>query len=200
MPYEMLAKGSMTWIGLSLILTVLSVFLFIPLAVFYVLITLFFIIFFRDPERTPAEGIVAPADGRVTKIVNDGEHVKILTVMNVHNVHVNRAPIDGNVRKITYHQGKHVPAFNKDSEYNERVVTLLDTKIGDVKIVQIAGSFARRIESYITEGQEVLKGERIGIIKFGSRVDLYLPRNRVKICVKEKQGVKAGESTIANEA
>ena len=196
----MLAKGSITWIGLSLILAVLSIFLFIPLAVLYVLIAIFFLIFFRDPERAVSEGIVAPADGKVTKIEKGMDFVKIITIMNLHNIHVNRIPIDGKVVKITHHLGKHVPAFNKDSDKNERVVTLIDTEIGEVKIVQIAGSFARRIESYITEGQEVLKGQRIGIIKFGSRVDLYLPVKKVKVSVKEGQGVKASESTIALEA
>lgn len=195
----MLAKGSMTWIGLSLILAVLSIFLFIPLAVLYVLIAIFFIIFFRDPERTPSEGIVAPADGKVTKIEKGSDNVKIITVMNLHNVHVNRAPIDGKVRRITHYTGKHVPAFNKDSDKNERVETLLDTNIGEIKMVQIAGAFARRIDPYVSEGQEVLKGQRIGIIKFGSRVDLYLPREKVKVNIKEGQGVKAAESTIANE-
>ncbi len=187
----------MTWIALALILAVLSLFLYIPLAVLYVLIAIFFVIFFRDPERTPSEGIAAPADGKVMKIENDGNHVKILTVMNVHNVHVNRAPLDGKVRRITHHPGKHVPAFSKDSKNNERVVIILDTIIGEVKIVQIAGAFARRIEPYITEGQDILKGQRIGIIKFGSRVDLYLPGNKVNVIAKENQKVKAAESKIA---
>jgi phosphatidylserine decarboxylase len=199
MPYEMLAKGSMTWIGFSLILAVLSLFLFLPLAGMYVLIAIFFMIFFRDPERTPGDDIVAPADGKVTKIEKNADYVKIITVMNLHNVHVNRAPMDGEVRKITHHPGKHIPAFNKDSENNERLEIIINTKIGEVKIVQIAGAFARRIESYISEGQDILKGQRIGIIKFGSRVDLYLPEKRVKVNVKENQGVKAAESTIALE-
>jgi phosphatidylserine decarboxylase len=199
MPYEMLAKGSMTWIGLSLILAVLSIFLFIPMAVLYVLIAMFFVLFFRDPERDPSDGIVAPADGRITQIENASDLKRIITVMNLHNVHVNRAPMDGRVRKITHHPGKHVPAFNKDSENNERVETILDTRIGEVKIVQIAGAFARRIEPYVTEGQEILKGQRIGIIKFGSRVDLYLPADMIEMNVKEGQSVKAAESTIAKE-
>jgi phosphatidylserine decarboxylase len=195
----MLAKGSMIWIILSLLLAVISIFLFIPLAILYGFITFFFIIFFRDPKRTPVNGIVAPADGKISKIGKESDYVKIITIMNLHNVHINRAPIEGKVKEIKHYPGKHVPAFSKDSEANERVVTLLDTKIGDVKIVQIAGSFARRIESYISQGDEVSKGQRIGIIKFGSRVDLYLPQNMVKIMVKEKQKVKAAESTVAVE-
>jgi phosphatidylserine decarboxylase len=195
----MLAKGSMTWIALSLLLAILSLFLYIPLAFLYVLIAIFFVIFFRDPERNPDEGIVAPADGRISKIEKESDSVKIITVMNLHNVHVNRAPLDGRVRKITHHPGKHVPAFRKDSENNERVETIIDTKIGEVKIVQIAGSFARRIQPYIAEGQEIIKGERIGIIKFGSRVDLYLPGKSVKVIVKERQSVKAAGSKIAEE-
>lgn len=195
----MLAKGSVHWILLPLILAIFSFFLYIPLAVLYLLITLFFIIFFRDPERTPSEGIVACADGKITKIEKTEEHLKIITVMNLHNVHVNRAPISGTVTNIEHHNGKHIPAFSKDSEANERVVTTMDTQIGEIKIVQIAGAFARRILPYVKIGDEISKGERIGIIRFGSRVDLYLPIKKVKIDINIGSKVKAAESTIARE-
>lgn len=195
----MLAKGSLTWILLSLILAILSIFLFIPLAVFYLLVTIFFVIFFRDPERIPNEGIVACADGRITKIEKVDDQLKIVTVMNLHNVHVNRAPLEGKVVDMEHQNGKHIPAFSKDSDRNERFKIILNTKIGDVKIVQIAGAFARRIEPYIHEDDNIKKGQRIGIIRFGSRVDLYLPENKVKIMVKEGDLVKAAESQIAKE-
>ncbi len=195
----MLAKGSVHWIVLSLILGIFSFFLYVPLAVLYLLITIFFMIFFRDPERTPSEGIVACADGKITKVEETEDCLKIITVMNLQNVHVNRAPISGIVKNMEHQNGKHVPAFSKDSEANERVITTLDTHIGEVKIVQIAGAFARRIVPYIKIGDELSKGQRIGIIRFGSRVDLYLPINKVKIDVNIGSKVKAAESTIAKE-
>jgi phosphatidylserine decarboxylase len=195
----MLAKGSQSWILLSLILAILSIFLFIPLAVFYFIVTVFFMIFFRDPERTSKEGIVACADGKITKIENADDHVKIVTVMNLHNVHVNRAPYDGKVVDMEHHNGKHIPAFSKDSDRNERFKTTLNTPIGEIQIIQIAGAFARRIEPYIHEGENIKKGQRIGMIRFGSRVDLYLPKNRVKITASEGDSVRAAESQIAQE-
>jgi phosphatidylserine decarboxylase len=195
----MLAKGSVHWVLLPLILAVFSFFLYIPLAILYLLITIFFLIFFRDPERTPKEGIVACADGKIAKIEETEHHLKIITIMNLHNVHVNRAPISGIVKNIEHRDGKHVPAFSKDSEANERVITTMDTKIGEVKIVQIAGAFARRILPYVKKGNEISKGQRIGIIRFGSRVDLYLPKNKVKAQTDIGSKVKAAESTIARE-
>jgi phosphatidylserine decarboxylase len=195
----MLAKGSQSWILLSLVLAFLSIFLFIPLAVFYFLVTIFFIIFFRDPERTSKEGIVACADGKITKIEEVDDQVKIVTVMNLHNVHVNRAPCDGVVINIEHHNGKHIPAFSKDSDRNERFKTTLKTHIGEIEILQIAGAFARRIEPYIHEGENIKKGQRIGMIRFGSRLDLYLPANKVKITANEGDLVKAAESQIAKE-
>jgi phosphatidylserine decarboxylase len=195
----MLAKGSLIWILIPLTLALISIILFMPLAVLYILITLFFIVFFRDPDRAKKDGIVAPADGKITEIIKKDGFVKIVTVMNIHNVHVNRAPIDGNVKDIEHHNGNHIPAFNKDSENNERLITTLDTKIGEVKIIQIAGAFARRIEPYINKGDNIISGQRIGIIRFGSRVDLYLPENKVKIVVNQGITVKASESQIAVE-
>jgi phosphatidylserine decarboxylase len=195
----MFAKGSIHWIVLPLILAILSFFLWIPLAVLFLLIVVFFIIFFRDPERDPEKGIVACADGKVTKIEDSKEHLKIVTVMNLQNVHVNRAPISGRVKKIEHFDGRHIPAFNKDSEANERVITTMDTEIGEVKIVQIAGAFARRIASYVKSGNEVRKGQRIGIIRFGSRVDLYLPKNKVRLQVDIGAKVKAAKTTVAME-
>lgn len=195
----MLAKGSLSWILLSLVLAILSIFLFIPLAVFYFLVTFFFIIFFRDPDRTPKDGIVACADGKITKIEKVDDQVKIVTVMNLHNVHVNRAPYDGVVTNIEHYNGKHIPAFSKDSDRNERVKTTLTTDIGEIKIIQIAGAFARRIEPYVHEGENIKKGQRIGMIRLGSRVDVYLPENKITITASEGDLVRAAESQIAKE-
>ncbi|PKK81836.1 MAG: phosphatidylserine decarboxylase family protein [Thermoplasmata archaeon HGW-Thermoplasmata-2] len=162
------------------------------------LAALFLAVFFRDPERKIGEGIVAPADGKISRIDHPEEgYVRICTFMNVHNVHVNRAPMSGKVISVEHIDGKHIPAFDKDSDTNERVIIVMDTKIGNVKIVQIAGAFARRIVPYIEAGHTVEKGERIGIIRLGSRVDLWLPKEKVNLKVKEGDRVKAGETTIA---
>lgn len=193
----MLAKGSSSWIIIPLILFIISIFFYIPIALIFLLIALFFAIFFRDPERWVGAGIVSPADGKVSSIEEKSEMMRISIVMGVSNVHVNRAPMDGKVKSIEHHMGKHIPAFNKDSETNERVEITLRTNVGQVNLVQIAGAFARRIKTYIRKGDKISKGQRIGMIRFGSRVDLYLPKKRVRVLTRIGVAVKAGESCLA---
>jgi phosphatidylserine decarboxylase len=159
--------------------------------------------FFRDPERAIGNGIVMPADGRVREIsdVTDsdvGKCTLVSTFMNIYNVHVNRMPLDGTIKDIVHHKGAHLPAFKKESEKNERVIITIETKIGMIKVIQIAGTLARRIVPYIKKGDTLKKGEKIGIIRLGSRVDIYLPSKAIKtICVKEGDMVKAGEDALA---
>ncbi len=196
----MLARGSAPLISIPLILAIIFISLWLlPLIIIFLLITLFFLIFFRDPEREIGEGIVAPADGKLTVIEEKHDILRLSIVMGLTNVHVNRAPMDGDVIRIEHIPGKHVLAASKDSEANERLVTTMDTKIGQVRIIQIAGAFARRIKPYIKKGDNLSKGQRMGIIRFGSRVDLYLPKNRIKLVVKEGATVKAGTSNIGME-
>ena len=177
------------------------IFLFVSFVMF--IKTIFFIVFFRDPERNIGKEITSCADGKIREIseIVDKEHgkfTKVSTFMNIYNVHVNRAPIDGKVESISHFKGSHIPAFKKESERNERVEILLKTKIGSIKIFLIAGTVARRIVPYIRSGDELIKGERIGIIRFGSRVDLYIPTEKIKsINVKVGDKIKAGETTIA---
>ena len=211
-----LAKGSKSWILFSISTTIvffilsivfiqfksfIIIFLFFTFTSF--LMTLFFIIFFRDPERKNGKGIVACADGKIREItdIKDsdiGNCKRISTFMNLHNVHVNRSPYNGIVKSIEHKTGIHLPAFKKESEKNERVITLINTSIGLIKIVQIAGTIARRIVPYFSKGYKINKGERIGIIRFGSRVDLYLPINKIKkLNVKVGDIVLAGEDSIA---
>ncbi|KYK22150.1 hypothetical protein AYK24_08490 [Thermoplasmatales archaeon SG8-52-4] len=177
------------------------IFLFFAVLIF--LKSFLFLIFFRDPDRKIGKGIVASADGKIREIsnINDddvGNCKRISTFMNLHNVHVNRIPIEGIVSNITHKKGLHLPAFKKESEKNERVVTIINTNIGTVKVIQIAGTIARRIHPYIKIGDKMKKGEKIGIIKFGSRVDVYLPTKKLsKISVRVGDIVKAGETTIA---
>jgi len=202
----MLAKGSLSWIIGMLLLTLgawygfnsvsglISLILFF-LFVIGIILTLFFIIFFRDPERMPCgdeDDAVSPADGKVISI----QHRTVCIFMNIHNVHVNRAPLAGMVTHIDYKPGGFIPAFNKDSEVNERNHVVFKTDSGILELTQIAGVLTRRIVSYISEGTHVKRGERIGMIRFGSRVDVTVPEGYV-FTVKLNNNVKAGETIIA---
>ncbi|MCF2528018.1 phosphatidylserine decarboxylase [Yinghuangia soli] len=153
--------------------------------------------FFRDPERTPVEdGIIASADGVVQSIDPwpDGR-TRVATFMSPLNVHVNRAPLTGVVKSVEHKAGGFVPAFNKESEHNERVVWVFDTPRGEIELIQIAGTVARRIVPYLEAGAEVEVGERIGLIRFGSRVDVYLPPG-VEPAVTVGQRTTAGETRL----
>ena len=148
--------------------------------------------FFRDPEREIAQGrVLSPADGVVQSITPwpDGR-TRVAIFMSPLNVHVNRAPLAGTVTSVEHVPGGFVPAFDKESEHNERVVWHFDTELGDVEVVQIAGAVARRIVPYLAQGAKVEQGERIGLIRFGSRVDLYLPEG-------VEPAVEVGQTTIA---
>ncbi len=199
-----IAKGCWSWVAPPLLLSVLFLILcwfslwflagFIP--VFCVLI--FFLIFFRDPERTIAPGVIAPADGQIRDIKQEKNKYLISTFMEVNNVHVNRMPLDGRITEMTHFPGYHLRAWKKESDLNERVIIKVDTAIGEVTVVQLAGLIARRVYPYIKEGDVLKKGDRIGIIRLGSRVDVYLPTDKVQsIPVKIGDPVKAGEDTIA---
>ncbi len=207
------AKGSYLWIltpTVILIIVIFSIIIFqfyntasLFLSILFFIITILFIIFFRDPNRIIGNGIVSPADGYIRDIYklrdNDIGECKVVSIfMNIHNVHVNRMPIDGKIIEITHLPGSHIPAFKKESDRNERVITHIDTSIGIVKIIQIAGTLARRIVSYIKKNDIIKRGEKIGLIRFGSRVDLYLPdKKNIKYKVKKGDNIKAGESVVA---
>ena len=212
-----LAKGSGSWVFSSLsfgvFFFVLSVFfsiddrirsvLFLVSVVWFCLVILF-LVFFRDPDRMISKGVVACADGRIREIkrLEDeviGKCIMVSTFMNLYNVHVNRMPIDGRIVDVKHYSGWHLPAFKKESEKNERVILIVDSDIiGQVKIVQIAGAIARRIVLYVKKGDKIGKGDRIGIIRLGSRVDVYLPEDKIKkINVKVGDFVKAGVDTVA---
>ncbi|MDR2778070.1 MAG: phosphatidylserine decarboxylase [Rickettsiales bacterium] len=168
--------------------------------------------FFRDPDRvTPddPEVILAPADGRVDKIEianppeelelgSSGEWTRISIFLSIFNVHVQRVPFGGKIVKLLYRDGAFLNIYSdKNSKDNERQCCVLETKEGlRIPFVQIAGLIARRIVCNLTVGQEVTRGDRYGIIRFGSRVDLYLPKE-IKVCVKVGQTMIAGESVIA---
>ena len=179
----------------------------IPLAALGLLFALFSLWFFRNPDRTPPPGqgiIVSPADGR---IVYAGEcppgryalvaGKKISVFMSPLDVHVNRAPVTGRVTSVRYHKGAfHVASVDKASLMNEQNGVAIATPEGrTVTYVQIAGMIARRIVCDLEEGDAVRQGERVGMIRFGSRVDVYLPAD-AGLSVAPGDRVRAGESVI----
>jgi phosphatidylserine decarboxylase len=173
---------------------------------------LFVMMFFRNPKRRlfVEEGaIIAPADGKVVVIEEtfEGEYfrdkrLQISIFMSVKNVHVNRTPISGQVKYFKYHPGKYLLAWNpKSSTANERTTFVIEDEDDNMEILmrQIAGTVARRIKFYVEEGDEVTQGSEFGFIKFGSRVDLFLPLDaRVEVGIGER--VKGGQTVIARVA
>jgi len=170
--------------------------------------TVFTVAFFRDPERVTPAGvdlIVAPADGRVIKVapVHDerfleGEAVLVSIFMSPFNVHVNRAPVNGRVVDVRYNHGKYLRAFaDKASLDNEQNAVLLEDDRGRrLGCVQIAGFLARRIVCYLRPGMHVERGQRYGMIKFGSRADVYLPPSaQVRVQVGDR--TRAGVTVLA---
>jgi len=171
-------------------------------------------LFFRDPPRvTPVRDglVVAPADGRISQIglarppreldLSDEPLLRVSIFMNVFNVHVNRAPVTGRIVRVAYKPGIFLNAdLDKASEDNERNGLVLATPGGvEVGCVQIAGLVARRIVSFVREGEQIGAGERFGLIRFGSRVDVYLPLG-TRVQVSEGQLTVAGETVIADFA
>jgi len=200
-----LARGAGRWIGVASVVPLVvalysaSVGFTVPSAGVFVVslgVPVFVTAFFRDPDRQPdGEGVLSPADGKVTVLREEEDSVRLGVFMGLHNVHVNRAPVGGEVDESTHHEGGHRPAFTKDSERNER----LETRLNDFVVVQITGALARRITSYIDEGSTVERGERIGVIAFGSRVDVVFPPSyeRDDLLVERGDRVRAGETVLA---
>ena len=154
--------------------------------------------FFRDPERTPPfSGIVSPADGTVSEIRTESDRIRVCIFMNVHDVHVVRAPDDAVVESVEHESGGYRPAFSKDSDRNEKV----HVRFPDSGVTLIAGAFARRIHPYVEAGDELERGERLGHIAFGSRVDALLSPeiDHADLRVEHGEKVTAGETTIAND-
>ncbi len=199
----MMAKGGLVPVVLStlpsVVIFLLSFFFYPPFvypALLLISLPVFTLYFFRDPERKISHGIVSPADGKVIR-VNDEEEKRIDIFMGVDDVHVNRAPIGGEVEEMRRENGGHAPAYSESSENNERLVITLKTDHGSVKITQVVGIFARRIVPYVQEGDTLAKGEKIGMIRFGSRVKLELPSS-MEFEVEEEERVRAGETTLGD--
>lgn len=192
--------------GLPLLAVAVAAYLFqwLVAAIILVCLALFVFSFFRDPERTiPSEpgAIVSPADGRVVVVTDeesDGRPGKRISIfLAVWNVHVNRSPAAGFINNLQYKPGKFLAAMReKASHENEQNVFLLSTDAGEMVFKQIAGLIARRVVSWKKTGERVARGERIGLVRFGSRADVWLPRE-AEILVKVGDHVKGGASVLA---
>ena len=218
-PLPDLAPGSERRVLAPFALAVPFLFLVPPLGLLLLSVGAFSVYFYRDPEREPAgEGILTPADGHVSVIREDGDRVRVGVFMSPFDVHVCRAPADGAVIRLDHRGAAHKPAFIKESERNERFEYTLregvdgaddatedgadaesDGDAGPVDGALIAGWFARRITPYVSPGDSVTRGDRIGYIAFGSRADVVLPAGYTveNVRVSRGEAVRAGESVIA---
>jgi phosphatidylserine decarboxylase len=190
-----------------IILAVIFYLLFLKsmsIALLYIAVGFFFlglliILFFRDPERKTPKGeklIVSPADGKIIRLETECENPSISIFMGLQNVHVNRAPVDGVIKTIVFHQGKFLAAYKPEAmKDNQRNEIEIETDNSLVKMQQVTGAIARRTICYKKAGDKIETGERIGLIRFGSRVDLFLPRG-TKLDIRLGQKVLAGETVI----
>ncbi|MBM4240946.1 MAG: phosphatidylserine decarboxylase family protein [Euryarchaeota archaeon] len=216
----MFDKGTLKKAGILLTLTVLP-FLFGYFLLSFLIFSLiaFLMQFFRDPKRRIPEGsniVVAPADGRILKgridkiktveykdrlmehVLEEGKKgILISTFMSPFDVHVNRVPISGEVIKTKYYPGKFRIAWKNVQKENEKNLIVIKSKYGKIGVIQIAGFVARRIVQYIKVGNKVQIGSKLGMIRFGSRVDLIIPYERCELLVKEGEKPKAGETIVA---
>jgi phosphatidylserine decarboxylase len=216
----MFAKGTLKKAGIFLTLAVLPI-LFGYFIISFIMFSVIALLmqFFRDPKREIIQDkgiVVAPADGRILKgkidnietvdhhdplmhyILDEGEKgILISTFMSPFDVHVNRIPISGKVIKTKYYSGKFKIAMRKVHTENEKNLIVIDSEYGKVGVIQIAGFIARRIVQYVEVGDSVKIGERLGMIRFGSRVDLIIPERNSDVIVSEGAKPKAGETVVA---
>lgn len=206
-PHPFIAREGWPFLAIAVVLAVL-VTLWSPLvSIIFWLAALFVLQFFRDPPRegsTDPDAVLSPADGRIVMIAEVDDPyaqrraLKISVFMNVFNVHSNRSPVDGAVKKVEYFPGKFVnAALDKASLENERNAVVIETPDGvTVTAVQVAGLIAKRILCYVKEGDTLARGQRYGFIRFGSRVDVYLPPNsRPRVAIGDK--VSATSTVLA---
>lgn len=206
-PHPIIAREGWPFLGIAIAVAVLATVFFGAWAIPFWLIALFVLQFFRDPPRTVPgnpNAIVSPADGRIVVVEKTQDPyagrqaLKISVFMNVFNVHSNRAPVDGKIEAVQYFPGKFVNAdLDKASVENERNALTITASNGQtVTCVQVAGLIARRILCYVKEKDVLAKGQRYGFIRFGSRVDVYLPLTAMpKVAVGDK--VAATETILA---
>ncbi len=200
------AKEGILFIAIPLILSILSfIFSIEPLAILFLTVSLFMVFFFRDPLRKipfKENVVLSPADGKIVEMKEEEDDIfrgkkffKTSIFMSPLNVHINRAPLKGKVEKIIYRPGYFKPAYKEESRRNEQNIILMNTERGKVIIKQIAGIIARRVVCSLKENQEVKAGDKIGMIIFGSRVELFLAE-KPNVKVKPGEKVKGGETII----
>lgn len=199
------------FIAIFALLTLILFRISIPLAWLGVIVTVWCAYFFRDPWRVSPQRdglVLAPADGLIIALdeatpppelgLGDQPMRRIGIFMSVFDVHVNRAPMAGRVTKLAYTEGKFLNAsLDKASRDNERMAIRLATAVGDIGVVQIAGLIARRIVTSLREEQDIIAGQRIGLIRFGSRTELYLPRDWATLALTGQRAV-GGETVLAD--
>jgi phosphatidylserine decarboxylase len=200
-----IAKEGFPFIFILAIFFIISLFFkLIILPILFLGLTCAVLYFFRDPKRalpTEKNTIFSPADGTIVEInettFDDKPYTQIVIFLSIFNVHINRIPYSGKIIKTRYFPGNFFAANKKDIELkNERMETLIATKNGFIKVVQIAGLIARKIVNYLESDQEVVTGEKFGLIKFGSRTDIYFP-STAKCLVKIGDTVEAGITKFA---
>tara|TARA_B100000683_G_scaffold227689_1_gene227227 strand:- start:100 stop:756 length:657 start_codon:yes stop_codon:yes gene_type:complete len=188
------------------LLVVFFYFIYKPLFILSLILLIFTFYFFRDPERVVPIGddiLVSPADGLITNIteIKEGKktYIKVSIFLSIFNVHIQRLPISGEVTKVDYIEGKFINAtLDKASDENERLKITIKNGNNLIYVTQIAGLIARRIVNYVKPNENINQGERYGIIKFGSRVDIEFPNN-FKLLVNEGQQCIGGETIIAQD-
>ncbi|AWB34122.1 phosphatidylserine decarboxylase [Orrella marina] len=206
-PHPIIAREGWPFLAIAIVIALAVTYLSPGISIIFWIIALFVLQFFRDPPRegsSEPRAVLSPADGRIVMIAEvddpyaERKALKISVFMNVFNVHSNRSPVDGTVRKVTYFPGKFFnAALDKASLENERNAMVIHTPDGHVvTAVQVAGLVAKRILCYAKEDQTLARGERYGFIRFGSRVDVYLPiGSRPRVAIGDK--VSATSTVLA---
>lgn len=208
MGHNPVAKEGYPFIGISFLLAVVCLVFFPFFSPLFAILTAFVVYFFRNPSRRPyldSSAIVSPADGKIIQAVETVEERllkkkvnKVSIFMSPFDPHLNRVPVSGRVEDVKYNKGRFLTAFNEKASFdNEQNAVLMRSENGDeILFVQIAGWLARRIVCYLKPGEAWRQGDVFGLIRFGSRMDVYFPTSyRVSVRIGEK--VKAGESVLA---
>ncbi|WKU18962.1 phosphatidylserine decarboxylase [Advenella alkanexedens] len=207
-PHPIIAKEGWPFLAISIVAALIVSLWSFAVSIPFWIIALFVLQFFRDPQRVAPDGdnlVLSPADGRIVAVEEvydiyaQRDAIKISVFMNVFNVHSNRSPVDGTVKKVQYFSGKFFnAALDKASLENERNAMVLETPDGrTVTAVQVAGLVAKRILCYAKQGDELKRGQRYGFIRFGSRVDVYLPLgSRPRVVIGDK--VSATSTALAD--
>lgn len=168
----------------------------------YFLVMVFLYWFYRSPNRVKftnsKEFIFSACDGKIIEITEENDNYRIATFLSPFNVHVQYYPYDGIITEKTYKTGEFNPAFYKKSKHNERSEITLKTDIGNITVIQIAGIFVKRIVAFHKVGDAVKQGEHLGLIKFGSRVDLIIPKKNIKLLVKVGDKIEGAITKIAS--